>query len=125
VSEPDQLALDLGSPHALVRAGDPVTSRLAAFGQRSRDVHLARVLLAYADGAELTDVDASRRAGIERIETTRRASELRNASLIEPVRNLDGALVTAPLPTGRRGMVCRITASGRATLASLTNGGNE
>jgi hypothetical protein len=112
----DQLELDLASPHTLVRSTDPPTSRIAAFSQSRRQTHLARILAAYASGEHLTDVDASDRTGIERVETTRRASELRNAELIEPVRRDDGSLVTAMLPTGRPGMLCRITASGLAAL---------
>jgi hypothetical protein len=33
-------------------------------------------------------------AGLERVEATRRASELRNTNLIEPIRDQDGVLVT-------------------------------
>jgi hypothetical protein len=114
----DQLQIALGSPEALVRSSDPVTSRLAAFGQKSRDQHLYRVLLAYDGGDAMTDVEASKVSGIDRIETTRRASELRRHSLIAPEKDADGNLRTAVLPTGRRGMLCRITAKGRDALAA-------
>ncbi|MBA2742500.1 MAG: hypothetical protein H0U46_10865 [Actinobacteria bacterium] len=114
----DQLELNLGSPRVLVRRSDPSTPREAAFSQSRRGAHLGRVPLAYASGEEITDVEAAHRSGLDRIETTRRASELRNAVLIEPVRLEDGQLKTDVLPTGRRGMVCRITASGREALQS-------
>lgn len=117
-----QLSLDLAAarhPRTLARVDDPVTSRLAAFGQRRRGVHLERVLRAYADGEALTDVSAAQRSGLDRIETTRRASELRSLGLIQPLRFHDGELVTALLPTGRRGMVCRITQAGILALRAL------
>lgn len=108
----EQLGLDLGSPRKLHRTGDPVTSRLAAHGQRRRDIHLFAVLRAYEAGDAITDVEASQRSGLERIETTRRASELRNAHLIAPLYDEKGDLYTAVLPSGRRGMLCRITPEG-------------
>jgi len=114
----DQLSLNIGTPHTLVRASDPETSRMAAFSQASRERHLYRVLLAYDGGDMLTDVEAAEISGIDRIETTRRASELRNHKLIEPVLREDGSLATALLPTGRRGMLCRITTRGVSALRS-------
>lgn len=99
----------------LYRATDPVTSQGAAKRQAHRETHLARVLEAYAS-ADLTDVEASAIAGLDRYETTRRASELRNAGLIEALTDERGMLVTRPLPTRRVGMVCRITALGREAL---------
>ena len=112
----EQLGLDLGSPRKLHRTGDPVTSRLAAHGQRRRDIHLLAVLRAYEAGDAITDVQASERSGLERIETTRRASELRNAHLIAPLYDDEGKLCTALLPSGRRGMLCRITPAGLGQL---------
>lgn len=100
-------------PQTLVRATDPQTSRIAAFGQRRRGTHLRLLLHAYAEHEPLTDVEAARYAGLERVEATRRASELRGAGLIEPLYDDEGRLVTRMLPTRRPGMVCRITAAGR------------
>lgn len=116
-----QLHLDLEAarhPRTLARSADPDTSRLAAFGQRRRGIHLERVLRAYAYGEALTDVEASERARLDRIETTRRASELRSLGLIEPLRDEEGQLRTRLLPTGRRGMLCRITPAGASALAA-------
>jgi hypothetical protein len=100
----------------LHRATDPDTSREAASQISRRATHLRAVLAAFASG-DRTDVEAARIAGLERVEATRRASELRNTNLIEPVHDQNGALVTRLLPTNRRGMVCRITEAGRAALA--------
>ena len=114
----DDAQLTLLPPSALVRASDPETSRAAAFGQTNRATHLRLVLSAYLARDDLTDVEASVACGLERIETTRRASELRNTGLIEPVLDEAGQLVTRRLATtGKLGMVCRITAAGRAALA--------
>jgi CRP-like cAMP-binding protein len=99
----------------LSRTTDPVTSEIAAKRQAHRATHLTRVLEAYVS-AELTDVEAATIAGLDRYETTRRASELRNAGLIEAVTDRKGRLVTRLLPTKRVGMVCRITALGREAL---------
>jgi hypothetical protein len=100
----------------LHRSNDPETSREAAAQISRRATHLRAMLAAFAAN-DHTDVEAARVAGLERVEATRRASELRNTHLIEPIRDQDGVLVTRLLPTNRRGMVCRITEAGRAALA--------
>lgn len=116
----EQLSLDdvvTGRPAGtLARSTDPHTSRVAALGQRRRGSHLLLMLRAYLAHADLTDVEAAGLAGLERVEATRRASELRGADLIEPVI-VDGELKTRLLPSGRPGMVCRITDAGREAAA--------
>lgn len=113
-----QLSLEVDRrPHTLARTTDPVTSLAAAHALSKRASHLRAVLEAYRFNGPITDVEAARRSGLDRIETTRRASELRSAGLIEPVE-IDGVLQTAELPSGRRGMLCAITAAGQEALGA-------
>lgn len=117
---PEQLRFEDVEPvtqrpaRTLARTSDPSTSRIAALSQRRRGTNLRKMLDAYAQNSDLTDVEASELAGLERVEATRRASELRGAGLIEPLHDQEGKLVTRILPTNRPGMVCRITEAGRA-----------
>ena len=107
-------AVPLAPTRTIYRNDDPPTSAAAARRHVSRNSHAAAMLAAYAAHGPLTDVEAAEIAGLERVEATRRASDLRNRDLIEPLRDVGGELVTRPLPTGRAGMVCSITAAGRA-----------
>jgi hypothetical protein len=108
----DQLSLDqLRSPRTLARSTDEHTSRQAAYSISNRATHLRALLEVWSTGEELSDVEAGRRAGIERVAATRRASELRSEGLIEKVIE-DGRTKTTVLPTGRLGMVCVITQKG-------------
>lgn len=112
-------SLEILPSDALVRRDDPITSRMAARMQTNRGTHLRFVLTAFAQSVDLTDVEAANICGVERIETTRRASELRKTGLIVQLRDMEGNLVTRKLPTGRLGMVCKITAAGREALAAI------
>jgi hypothetical protein len=73
----------------------------------------ARILLAYASGAELNSWEAAEMAGISAASGYRmRCSELRDEGLIEEVKDEAGNTVLRDGPMGSPQMVCRITADG-------------
>lgn len=96
----------------LHRMEDPETSFESAAGDRI--THRRLVLQAFAQ-RPVTGMDyitAARESGLERHETERRISDLRNLGYLEVLLGESGLPVRVLLPSGRRGRVHVITEAG-------------